>query len=302
MVLHRVSAKTFGRHNSLLLRFRLVQYPVNSTSAQSSTKTVLTPAIRCCYGQESYSTRDWLEDLDTERSSIQARSDWPKMWAQQPIVTQYPPKAALRSRVQKTSIFLECCHSVHMCLTWLWGEPESVKQRRVSTLGYLIPKRRMSNKLTCMIRIRNQSYFTFEHDKSPAIELTSKCRSEFHSTTLTRHLLYAEKQHRLTGETKKAFAAELFIRETPTQQLQTIGQGSKTLICIFFTKLNIHLLLERGFLNFPSYSLTVAPMQANATKRLRKFRNRSHFSRDAKRIYEKTCYSHTSSEYPPLHQ
>ncbi|GAA48135.1 hypothetical protein CLF_101220 [Clonorchis sinensis] len=182
------------------------------------------------------------------------------------------------------------------------GEPESVKQRRVSTLGYLIPKRRMSNKLTCMIRIRNQSYFTFEHDKSPAIELTSKCRSEFHSTTLTRHLLYAEKQHRLTGETKKAFAAELFIRETPTQQLQTIGQGSKTLICIFFTKLNIHLLLERGFLNFPSYSLTVAPMQANATKRLRKFRNRSHFSRDAKRIYEKTCYSHTSSEYPPLHQ
>ncbi|KAG5455180.1 hypothetical protein CSKR_112107 [Clonorchis sinensis] len=36
-------------------------------------------------------------------------------------------------------------------------------------------------------------------------------------------------------------------------------------------------------------------MQANATKRLHKFRNRSHFSRDAKRMYEKTYYSHASS-------
>ncbi|KAG5445346.1 hypothetical protein CSKR_113240 [Clonorchis sinensis] len=77
--------------------------------------------------------------------------------------------------------------------------------------------------------------------------------------------------------------------------LQTIGQGSKTLICILFTKLNIHLLLERVFLNFPVYPLTVTQMQANATKRLHKFRNRSHFSRDAKRIYEKTYYSHASS-------
>ncbi|KAG5441974.1 hypothetical protein CSKR_110765 [Clonorchis sinensis] len=75
----------------------------------------------------------------------------------------------------------------------------------------------------------------------------------------------------------------------------TIGQGSKTLICISFTKLNIHLLLERVFLNFPGYSLTVTQMQANATKRLHKFRNRSHFSRDTKRIYEKTYYSHASS-------
>ncbi|KAG5448525.1 hypothetical protein CSKR_101964 [Clonorchis sinensis] len=37
---------------------------------------------------------------------------------------------------------------------------------------------------------------------------------------------------------------------TPTEQLQTIEQGSKTLICISFTKLNIPLLLERVFLNF----------------------------------------------------
>ncbi|KAG5447072.1 hypothetical protein CSKR_108920, partial [Clonorchis sinensis] len=75
----------------------------------------------------------------------------------------------------------------------------------------------------------------------------------------------------------------------------TIEQGRKTLICISFTKLNIHLLLERVFLNFSGYSLTVTQIQANATKRLHKFRNRSHFSRDAKRIYEKTCYSQASS-------
>ncbi|KAG5446996.1 hypothetical protein CSKR_113981 [Clonorchis sinensis] len=37
---------------------------------------------------------------------------------------------------------------------------------------------------------------------------------------------------------------------TSTEQLQTIEQGSKTLICISFTKLNIHLLLERVFPNF----------------------------------------------------
>ncbi|KAG5450577.1 hypothetical protein CSKR_101740, partial [Clonorchis sinensis] len=72
--------------------------------------------------------------------------------------------------------------------------------------------------------------------------------------------------------------------------LQTIGQGSKTLICISFTKLNIHLLLERVFLNFPGYSLTVTQMQANATK--------SHFSGDTRRIYGKTYYSHASSVAP----
>ncbi|KAG5453811.1 hypothetical protein CSKR_112380, partial [Clonorchis sinensis] len=78
-------------------------------------------------------------------------------------------------------------------------------------------------------------------------------------------------------------------------QLQTIKQESKTLICISFTKLNIHLLLERVSLNFHGYSLTVTQIQANATKRLHKFRDRSHFSRDAERVYEKTCYSHASS-------
>ncbi|KAG5453637.1 hypothetical protein CSKR_111579 [Clonorchis sinensis] len=43
---------------------------------------------------------------------------------------------------------------------------------------------------------------------------------------------------------------------TPTEQLQTIEQGNKTLICISFTKLNIHLLLERVLLNVSGYSLT----------------------------------------------
>ncbi|GAA55732.1 hypothetical protein CLF_108903 [Clonorchis sinensis] len=41
---------------------------------------------------------------------------------------------------------------------------------------------------------------------------------------------------------------------------------------------------------------TVTQIQANAKKRLRQFRDRSHFSRDAKRIYEKAYYSHASSE------
>ncbi|GAA32409.1 ecotropic virus integration site 1 protein [Clonorchis sinensis] len=74
----------------------------------------------------------------------------------------------------------------------------------------------------------------------------------------------------------------------PYRRGHSTKQGSKTLICISFTKLNIHLLLERVF-------LTATQLQANATKRLHKFRKRSHFSREAKRIYEKTCYSRTTS-------
>ncbi|KAG5441163.1 hypothetical protein CSKR_102741 [Clonorchis sinensis] len=84
-------------------------------------------------------------------------------------------------------------------------------------------------------------------------------------------------ESRLTEEGFRCGAVHL---GTPTEQLQTIEQGSKTLICISFTKPNIHLLLERVFLNFSGYSLTVTQMRANATKRLHKFRNRSHFSID----------------------
>ncbi|KAG5452631.1 hypothetical protein CSKR_114388 [Clonorchis sinensis] len=61
-----------------------------------------------------------------------------------------------------------------------------------------------------------------------------------------------------------------FIKET-THNLQTIEQGSKTPIRISFTKLNIHLLLERVSLNFSGDSLTVIQIQANPTKRLRQF-------------------------------
>ncbi|KER26354.1 hypothetical protein T265_06399 [Opisthorchis viverrini] len=56
----------------------------------------------------------------------------------------------------------------------------------------------------------------------------------------------------------------------------------------------LHPLFERVFLNFSRYSLTVAQIQANVTKGLHKFRNRSQFSRDAKRVSDKTHYSHAS--------
>ncbi|KAG5454301.1 hypothetical protein CSKR_113992, partial [Clonorchis sinensis] len=94
---------------------------------------------------------------------------------------------------------------------------------------------------------------------------------------------------------RKGLRCGVVYLRTPTERLQTIEQGSKTLICILFTKLNIHLLLERVFLTFSGYSLTVTQIQTNARKRLYKFRNRTHFPRDAKRIYEKTYYSHASS-------
>ncbi|KAG5443732.1 hypothetical protein CSKR_111033 [Clonorchis sinensis] len=56
-----------------------------------------------------------------------------------------------------------------------------------------------------------------------------------------------------------------------------------------------HPTLESVFLNFPGCSLTVTQVKANATQRLNRFRNRFHFSRSAKRIYEKTYYSHATS-------
>ncbi|KER26177.1 hypothetical protein T265_06531 [Opisthorchis viverrini] len=85
-----------------------------------------------------------------------------------------------------------------------------------------------------------------------------------------------------TSERKKASAAELLDREAKLSYASCLQ------------KLNIHPLFERVFLNFSGYSLTVAQIQANATKRLHKFRNRFYFSRDAKRIYKKTYYSRVS--------
>ncbi|KER32949.1 hypothetical protein T265_01042 [Opisthorchis viverrini] len=64
---------------------------------------------------------------------------------------------------------------------------------------------------------------------------------------------------RTSAERKKAFAAEMFIRETPTERLQTIGAVLSLASCL--QRRNIHLLLERVFL--PGYSLTVTKMQAN---------------------------------------
>ncbi|KAG5452658.1 hypothetical protein CSKR_114289 [Clonorchis sinensis] len=84
--------------------------------------------------------------------------------------------------------------------------------------------------------------------------------------------------NKLTQMLKECFTSEIhsfgnkhsFAKDSPGTQLNpwvTIRQGSKTLICISFTKLNIHLLLERVFLNFRGYSLTVTQMQTNSTKR-----------------------------------
>ncbi|KER32194.1 hypothetical protein T265_01629 [Opisthorchis viverrini] len=85
--------------------------------------------------------------------------------------------------------------------------------------------------------------------------------------------------------TKKVFAAELLIRKCQLNSYRLLGREASCL-----QKLNIHLLLERVFLNFPGYSLNIAQIQANVTKRLHKFRNRYPFSRNATRVYTKETY------------
>ncbi|KAG5445372.1 hypothetical protein CSKR_104634 [Clonorchis sinensis] len=74
----------------------------------------------------------------------------------------------------------------------------------------------------------------------------------------------------------------------PTEQLQTIEQGSKTLICISFTKLNIHLLLERVFPNFFRIFIDCYSTASKCYKETPQIP-------DTKRIYEETCYSHAAS-------
>ncbi|KER25106.1 hypothetical protein T265_07393 [Opisthorchis viverrini] len=90
--------------------------------------------------------------------------------------------------------------------------------------------------------------------------------------------------------------AKLVVRKCQINSYRLLDKGAKLSYASCLQKLNIHLLLERVFLNAPGYSLTNTQLQANATERLRKFRNRSHFSRDAKRIYEKTYYSRASHQ------
>ncbi|KER22499.1 hypothetical protein T265_14836, partial [Opisthorchis viverrini] len=71
----------------------------------------------------------------------------------------------------------------------------------------------------------------------------------------------------ITAERKNAFTPELFIRKYQLDQLQTIGQESKTLTCTLIKKTEHSSSLERVSPNFPKYSLSVAQVQANATKR-----------------------------------
>ncbi|KER32979.1 hypothetical protein T265_01066 [Opisthorchis viverrini] len=74
-----------------------------------------------------------------------------------------------------------------------------------------------------------------------------------------------------------------------SQVVQNHPNAVADLVCLLCSE------TQRVFLNFPAYSLTVAQIQATATKQLHNFRNRSHFSGAAKRIYAKTYYSHVSS-------
>ncbi|KAG5450000.1 hypothetical protein CSKR_101209 [Clonorchis sinensis] len=78
------------------------------------------------------------------------------------------------------------------------------------------------------------------------------------------------------------------LQETPAEQLQTIEQESKSLICILFIKTE-----------YPSSSRTflleISWIFIDYHSNFRRFRNKSHFPRDAKRSYEETYYSHTLS-------
>ncbi|GAA55403.1 hypothetical protein CLF_107837 [Clonorchis sinensis] len=49
--------------------------------------------VGCCFGQKAYPTQDWPGIRDACRSGIKPRSDWSKIWTQQPIMTQYWPIA-----------------------------------------------------------------------------------------------------------------------------------------------------------------------------------------------------------------
>ncbi|KAG5453104.1 hypothetical protein CSKR_104190 [Clonorchis sinensis] len=193
------------------------------------------------------------------------------------------------SRYRDTSLYTQCTtHKVaensstaHDRFCPSWGSSGRRSPRVSVNLMFLLP-------VTVVFRVTHVGGFAelginiWKHQKREiqlqTIEQGSKTLICISSTKLNIHLLL-----------------ERVFLNFPGYSLTTIEQGSKTLICISSTKLNIHLLLERVFLNFPGYSLTVTQMQANATKRFHKFRNRSHFSRDAKRIYKKTYYSHASS-------
>ncbi|GAA48102.1 hypothetical protein CLF_101176 [Clonorchis sinensis] len=54
----------------------------------------------CCFGQKAYPTQDWPGIQDACRSGIKSRSDWSKIWTQQPIMTQYWPIAGCQWCIQ----------------------------------------------------------------------------------------------------------------------------------------------------------------------------------------------------------
>ncbi|GAA55322.1 hypothetical protein CLF_107576 [Clonorchis sinensis] len=74
----------------------------------SQTRLVEHPdVVGCWYGRKAYPTQDWPEIRDACRSSTKPRSDWSKIWTQQPIMTQYWPIAGCQCCIQNASEFRE---------------------------------------------------------------------------------------------------------------------------------------------------------------------------------------------------
>ncbi|KER20731.1 hypothetical protein T265_10784 [Opisthorchis viverrini] len=63
------------------------------TQAEIHTDPALPPAVRCCSGREACPAQDWPIVQDACRFGIKPRSDWSKVWTQEPIMTQYWPNA-----------------------------------------------------------------------------------------------------------------------------------------------------------------------------------------------------------------
>ncbi|GAA48740.1 hypothetical protein CLF_101976 [Clonorchis sinensis] len=63
--------------------------------------------VGCCYGRKAYPTQDRSEIRYACRSGIKSRSDWSKVWTQQPIMAQYWPNAGCQCPIQNASEFPE---------------------------------------------------------------------------------------------------------------------------------------------------------------------------------------------------
>ncbi|KAG5453127.1 hypothetical protein CSKR_104163, partial [Clonorchis sinensis] len=96
----------------LLSIFRQKRIPNSSektetSSGLSKSYPALPPVVGCCFGQKAYPTQDWPGIRDACRSGIKPRSDWSKIWPQQPIMTQYWPIAGCQWCIQNASEFPE---------------------------------------------------------------------------------------------------------------------------------------------------------------------------------------------------